>query len=312
MKRLLAIGAALVVGLTLLAPIALAADPPARTGRVLISTEGDVTVPAGDRADLVVVVGGTATVRGEVNTIVVVNGMALFDGATVESVIAAGSRVELTAGTVVLADIVELDSTVQMATGALVQGRISDLGSILIGIGGVLAGIAFLLWIGFALATIAAGLLLAGLAARQVRAAETLISHEPVNAFLVGLLGLIVTPIAAAALVATIVGAPLGIGILILLWPFVAFLGYLVAAIWVGDWILARSSPDPSRERPYLAAVVGVVVLGALALVPILAVVGLVASLLGFGAVVLLAWRTFRSGAALEGLPGRTPAPVAG
>ncbi len=105
-------------------------------------------------------------------------------------------------------------------------------------------------------------------------------------------------------------GAPLGLGILFGLWPLTAFLGYLVAAIWIGDWILRRTSPGTVRERPYLAAVIGILIMQLLAIIPF---VSGIASLFGFGAVLLLAWRTFRQGgvpAASVADPG-APAPLA-
>jgi sorbitol-specific phosphotransferase system component IIBC len=71
-----------------------------------------------------------------------------------------------------------------------------------------------------------------------------------------------------------------------------AFIGYLVAGIAIGDWIVGRLSPAVSRERPYLAAVVGLVVLE---LVGILPLVSAIATLFGYGAVLLLAWRTLRA-----------------
>jgi hypothetical protein len=65
------------------------------------------------------------------------------------------------------------------------------------------------------------------------------------------------------------------------------------------------------RERPYLAAVIGLLVLQALGLVPVLGIVSALASLFGFGAVVLLAWRTLRAGGGTHvSVAGPTPAPM--
>ena len=73
-------------------------------------------------------------------------------------------------------------------------------------------------------------------------------------------------------------------------WPAAAFAGYLVAGIWIGEWLLYRGSAA-RPERPYLAAVLGLVVLQLISIIPF---VGAIASLFGFGAVLLLAWRVFR------------------
>ena len=292
MRKLLGLGGALVLALGILVPVALAADGTLpHTGRVLLSVEGDVSVPAGEHADVVVVVNGHAAISGEVNTIVLVDGSADLIGATTESIVAFRSPVNLGPDSVVRGDVMTVDSLVHKEGNAQVQGTVRDMAMDLAGFGLVLASALFLLWIGFAIAAIAAGLLLAALAARQIRAAEALISHEPGQTILAGLVGLIVPMLVIGALFATIVGAPLAIGILIGLWPVVAFLGYLVAGIWIGDWVLGRMSPTTVRERPYLAAVIGIVILEIAGIFPLLP---FVAGLFGYGAVILLAWRTFR------------------
>jgi hypothetical protein len=158
----------------------------------------------------------------------------------------------------------------------------------------VLAPALFLLWIGFGLSTIVAALLLAALAARQVREAGRIISTDPLMTGLIGFLSVIAIPVAAILLMITIIGVPLGFGVLFAVMPMLAYAGYLTAAIWTGEWILHRTGPDVERERPFLAAVIGVVVLGALGLVPVLGLIVTVASLLGFGALVRLGFRTFR------------------
>jgi hypothetical protein len=312
MRSIIGIVGALIVAVLLLVPAVLAAEPLPNTGRVLISTEGDISVAAGQHADLVVVVNGTATIEGEVKTIVAVDGAAVLTGARTETVISIGSPVTLGDGTVVLGDVMVLDAVVERIGDAEVGGAVRDLQGELIGLGAVLAPALFLLWIGFGLATIAAGLLVAGLAARQVRAAEELISREPGTTVVAGLLAVVVIPVVALLLIVTVIGAPLGIGILIELWPLAAFLGYLVAGIWLGDWLLHRLQPAVARSRPFLPAVVGILLLQVLSLVPILALVAMIASLFGFGAVVLLAWRTVRSsGAPRPAVASAAPAPVA-
>jgi hypothetical protein len=97
----------------------------------------------------------------------------------------------------------------------------------------------------------------------------------------------------AVLAIVTIVGAPIGIALLIVVWPAAAYIGYLVAGIWIGDWLLARFRGSDPAGRPYLAAVVGLIVLMVIGLIPL---VGAVASLFGFGAVLLHGWRAFRAG----------------
>jgi hypothetical protein len=292
MRRLVTAAASLVLVFLFVAPVALAADPSMpHVGRVLISTGGDFTLPAGDQADAVVVMNGTATIEGQVNTVVIVDGVLNLDGATAETVVAIRSPLNLGTGTVVRGDVLKLDSLVTKSGNAAIDGEIRDIGSDLAGIGLFLIPVFFLLFIGFAISAIVGGLVLAALAARQVRAAEALISHEPGPVVISGLIGVFLPIVVIVGLFVTVVGAPLAVALLIGVWPVLALLGYLVAGIWLGDFLLERTSSRVDRERPYLAAVVGLVVLQVLAIFP---PIPMIASLFGYGAVLLLAWRVFR------------------
>lgn len=297
----------------ILVPTVAAADTLPHTGRVLVSIGGDLTVPAGERADAVIVVNGVATIAGEVNTVVVIDGTANLNGATAETVVAIRGPVNLGTGTVVSGDILKVDSVVTRYGNAQVGGSVRDVGVELVGLGFILGPALLLLALGFLLATLVAGLAAAGLAERQVRDAGDLISGEPGKTFLLGLGAAIVLPIIGILAVVTIVGAPLGIAFLVAVLPTAALIGYLVVAIWIGEFVLTRLRGSYRAERPYLASVVGIVILMVLSAVPL---VTAVASLFGFGSVVLLAWRTWRTGHAPGELPpavtqGMTGAPGA-
>ncbi len=310
MRRLTAVLSAIVLALFLFVPTALVAEPDLpHTGRVLVSTGGDVTVPAGDQADLVVVVQGHATIAGVVNTVLVVDGSAELSGARAETIVAVRSPVTVGAGTVVLGDVMQLDSVVTRAGDAQLLGAVRDLGLDMAGFGLLLGPLFIALYAGFALAAVAAALLVAALASRQVRAGEALIRHEPGSVVIAGLAGIFLPILIVTLLFVTVIGAPLGLGILLGLWPLAAFLGYLVAAIAVGEWIVGKLGSGARRERPYAAAVVGVLVLQVLAIWPVLS--GVVA-FVGFGAVVLLAWRTVRGRPVAAAFASPTPAPAAG
>lgn len=289
--RPMAILMGLVIGMFLLAPLAIAAEEMPHSGRILISTQGDITLPAGEQADLVMVTNGTAHIAGDANTVVVIDGVADLTGATAETVVLIRGEAALDGSSSVLGDIMTLDATVSADPAASIGGRIRDLAPEIAGIGFVLGSALVVLYLGFALAAIAAALLLAGLAARQVRSAEALIRREPLLTAGVGLLGMFVPIVFLVLLTVTVIGAPLAFGIAFGLWPLAAFIGYLVAGIAIGDWIVGRLSPGVTRERPYLAAVVGLVVLEVVGILP---VVSGIATLFGYGAVLLLAWRTLR------------------
>lgn len=297
--------------LLLVVPVAFAADPRPADGGALMAFGEDVTFPAGGTTDLVLVINGTATVQGDAKVVIAIGGEAILQGATVETVVAVNSPVQVAAGSSITGDIATLDpGTVSVASGATVAGGIRDMTPQLLGLGAVLAPAVLLLFVGFVLVTLVAGLALAGLAARQVRAAETLISREPGPVLLSGLVGIFLPLLVVAILFVTVIGIPLAVALLVAVWPLVAYLGYLVAGIWIGDWILARTSPEVVRERPYLASVIGLLLLQVLSILP---PVTAIASLFGYGAVLLLAWRVFRGTptAAAPTLQGVTPAPMA-
>ncbi len=308
MRRIASIAAALAVAFLILVPAAIAADPSPGGDQVLVAVNGDVTLPADQTADVVVVVKGTAHIAGIARTVVVVEGTAVVDGARIDNLWAIRSTVELQPGTVVTGDVMTLDATVHKVGDAAVQGAVTEITPAIIAMGAVLAPVAILFWFGLGLATLVAGLFLAGLAGRQVRQTELLISREPVPVLLVGIAGLILVQTVAVLLMISIVGAPLGLGMLFGVWPFVAFLGYLVAGVWVGDWVLARLQPGTVRERPYLASVVGLVLLQVLGLIPIVGLISAIASLFGFGAVLLAGWRTLRGPG--TPMPTGMPAPA--
>ena len=300
MKRLLLILTTVALVMGLAAPAVLAAEPSAsHRGQVLIAFNGNVTVQSGDQADAVLVTGGTATILGHVDSLVVLNGSAVLQGATVRDVFVTGGTVTLGAGTTVTGDVRTINATVTQDPSAVVGGSVRAADADVVGFAWAIVPAIILLMLGFALVTIVAGLALAGLASRQVRSAEALIRTEPVETILVGLGGLVLIPLVAILSMVTIIGAPLGLVILLMVWPAAAYAGYLIAGIWIGEWLLYRNSAT-RPDRPYLAATIGLVVLQIAGIIPFVVPI---ASLLGFGAVLLFAWRTLRQ-------PGPRPIPA--
>jgi hypothetical protein len=305
MRRLAAlVGAGLLIA-AIGAPVALAADDTLpHSGRVLMAFDGDISVPAGEQADVVLVVKGDADIAGTVNVLTVIDGTATVHGATVEDIAVISGTVDLQDGTTVLGNVRSIESTVTQAPGVEIAGDIKGLDADLFAFGMVIGPAILLFVLGLALASVVAGLLLAAVAARQVRAAERVIATEPLKAFGVGLLGVIVIPILAIVAIVTIVGAPLGLGVLLGFLPLLAFAGFLVAGIFVGEEILG-SRKEPETQHPYRGALLGIVLLQIVGVVPVVGgLVTAVASLLGFGAILLLAWRIVRG-------TGETTAPQA-
>lgn len=305
MKKVLALVGALAFTLAMTG-ITYAADGFEDSGRVLFAFGGDIDVAAGEQADAVVVISGDARISGTVTTLIIADGTATTtSGALLDSITVFNGTADLASGTTVRGDVNRFNSDVNRAEGVQVGGSVRDLTSDVASFGLFLGAAAILLWIGFAVATILVGLLVAGLAARQVRLATGLISHEPGKTFLVGLLAILVPPILAVIAFVTIIGIPASLGLLLVLWPITAFIGYMVAAIWLGEWLLGRSNRAPA-ERPYMAAIVGLAVAFVLGFIPLISAV---ISIFGLGAVVLAAWRTLRRGTAPE-VPQMQPSPA--
>ena len=300
MRRLFAVAATVAILILALAPAALAADTVSWTGRgAVISVDGTVDVPAGQTVDAVVVVNGTATVEGTVNSVVVVHGTATLTGASVHNLVVADGTANLGPGTTVTGDIATLRGDVLRDPSAVVTGRTTSLDANLAALAFALIPVLIVVWVGVYLAMVVAGLVLAAFGARQTRAAEDLITRKPGQTLAAGLVATIALPVAFGLLTATVIGAPIGLAMLLIGLPLLAFAGWLVAAVWVGDWLLGRRGTREA-EHPYRASVLGVVVLAVAGILPF---VSAIATLFGVGAVVLAAWSGFRPDAP-------APAPV--
>ena len=145
----------------------------------------------------------------------------------------------------------------------------------------------FVAYLGFVITALVIAVALAALAARQVRATQTLMRERSGAVIVAGLVGLIGLPLAAALVMVTIVGIPLGLTMLLGVLPLLYVGGYLVVAIWIGEWLLGQAG-RPAESRPIAAAIVGTLVVGVISLVPF---VGGLVGFFGFGAVMLQLWQ---------------------
>ena len=312
MKRLAGLFGAILLVAAFGAPVVLAADEELpTTGRVLMAFGGDISVPAGEQADVVFVANGDADIAGTVNTLTVIDGNATLRAATVEHVFIISGSLALEDGSTVLGDVRSIESTVTQAEGTEIAGEIKGVDAELIALGAFLGPALLLFAIGLLLASLAAGLLLVAVGTRQVRAAEQVIATEPLKVFGTGLFAAILIPIVAIVAIVTIVGAPLGLGILLGALPLLAFVGFLVGGIFLGEELLGTRK-EPAAARPYRGALLGIVLLQVIGLVPFVGgLATAVASILGLGAILLLGWRTARgTGAGQAATPMSAPAPI--
>lgn len=314
MRRLfaVAVSAAILLAFSATAAFATAAfatEPTAPAGSVIVSVNGSLDVPTDQHLVAVVVIDGTARIRGDVDTVVVAGGSATLVGATVGTIYVVDGTADLGAGTTVLRDVRTLRSTVTQATGSQVGGSVTALDSDLAALAMLMIPVLIVLFLGIGIAGIAAALLVAAFGARQVREVEALISRRPGHVLVAGIAGMVVLPLLGFLLVLTVIGAPTGFALLFVLLPALAFLGWIVAAIWIGDWLVAGTRGSREAGHPYLAAVIGVIVLTIVGIIPL---VTAIATLFGFGGLLLAAWRSLRPETAqLERAGTPQPAPSA-
>ncbi|HZW00494.1 MAG TPA: proline-rich domain-containing protein [Candidatus Deferrimicrobium sp.] len=268
--------------------------PAATNGSVMVGVQNDVSLAVGEETDAVFIVDGMARIEGSARALVAIDSDVIISGtgASVESVLAIGGTLDLADGATVK-DLAYVGTTPTIAPTATVTGEITnietDLADFAAFLIAALAIVAFFVFIGWMLAVLISALLLVAFGTDQARRAAANIGGDVLKTLVVGLLMLIVPWIVIVLLGITIVGIPLAIG-LGLMWGFIAFLGYLVVGLWIGERVLSRSR---RAARPYGAAFLGVLILMLVSWIPFVSTIVL---WFGLGAVTLAGWRTMRSG----------------
>jgi hypothetical protein len=142
---------------------------------------------------------------------------------------------------------------------------------------------------GLVLAAVVFAALFPGVATASARAIRT----APWTSLGLGFAVLVATPVAGALLIATLVGAPVGVALLAL-YGVALLAGVLVGATWLGALPTRLFRLGPSRGRVLVAGLVGVAVLAVLQFVPIVgALVLAVTLILGLGGLVLHGYRRY-------------------
>lgn len=255
-------------------------------GGVVVRTDGDVTVPAGEERVLAVVVNGDLNVEGRVGTAIVVKGAAEFSGADVDEIVAFESRIVLQDTTTVSYNVQLVDSQLETGEASRVLGRVQEGARHQIFRGFWIFG--GLVAIGYALAMIFGSVIAATVAPHSVRVAGQALRDEPLKVLVWTLGAWVLLPLSAVFAIPTVVGIPMGVGMFLFVLPTLAFLGYLVTAIRLGDWIVGGFTKSVEQPRPYFAAVAGTFTLLILGLLPLVGGwIPVVAGALGSGAVLL-------------------------
>ena len=255
--------------------------------------DGDLTVREGESVDSAVVISGNVQVDGTIQDfLMVIDGDAEISGRVDGDIVAISSTIDLTADAVIDGDINLIDSDLNQAPGSQVLGDVNDEFEIH---WWVFLIINFVFWIGMTIAVLIFGLLLVAVAPRQAANAAATMTADPGWSILSAAIAFIGVPIAAIITFVTVIGVPLGVGVLAFMLPAIWFVGYLVGGLMLGTLIYSQATGRVRGNR-YLAVVTGLAIIQLFALVPFLGI--LVAILMGFwgaGAVVLLAWRSFRA-----------------
>src|SRR5436190_24098361 len=121
MRRIFIVLAGIVLALVVAAPV-LAADPKPSGASVLMAFNGDITVEPNEQVDVVMVTDGTASIAGEVKTVVVMGGTANLTGATVDTIAAIGGSVSVDGASAVTRDVPTLAPVVQGHPAASLGG----------------------------------------------------------------------------------------------------------------------------------------------------------------------------------------------
>ena len=292
---------ALIAGLVLaLLPMAVDAEDGDERG-FLLRIDGDVTIGSDEIAGSVVVINGNATIDGTVrNTLVVIEGTATVRGTVEGDITVISGDLDLRSGSTVK-DVHLVRSDLTQAGGATITGDLNRRQNFVFrGFGAVFS---ILFWFGMTIALIAAGLFFAAVGGRQLKTASRALTQEVGYSILGAVIVWVGVPIAAVLIMITLVGLPLGIGMLLFLLPALWVLGYIALATRLGMALVGYAGRTPG-DHPYTPVAIGLIVLQLLVIVPVLGfLIAGVGGLWGAGGIALVAYRAARSGPA-------TPAPA--
>ena len=322
-RRLLLAGALGVsmVGL-LVAPAMAGEDRPFRDRDRRVSLSGGVVVAANERIDGVVIsfdgdvringvvdndvyVGrGDLVVTGTVNDdVVVLRGDAIITGRVKGDLVVIDGRAIVREGATVDGDV---ESGDRAEVAGTVEGEVNDVDVDSL-VGGVVLGLLAFLWLSITIAVAVLGLLFVTLFPRAADAAVAAGQERVGASFGWGALIGIVGPILGFAIVSTILGIPLGIGVLGVL-GIVGLLGYVTACFVLGR-LMVKGTTSGARIGAFFA---GFGIFRVVAIIPGVGfLVGFLASIFGIGAITLAAWRSGRASGPRPAVGPAAPAPPA-
>nr|PZN65681.1 MAG: hypothetical protein DIU58_06765 [Sphaerobacter thermophilus] len=278
--------------LALLPGVALAQEP--GDDDFLLRVNSQLTVPPDDTVETVMVINAQGTFDGVIeNSAVVINGNAVVNGVINGDLTVINGQADLRDGARVR-NVALVNSTINQAPGAQVTGQVTRTTATFNPWDFTAAWL--VLWLGMTLLVVIGGLIFAAIGGRQLSAAGEFLATRPGPVILAALIIGIGLPILGVIAFPTIIGIPFGIAVFLVLLPAIWVIGYLIAGTTVGAALLKAFGNRTSAEHPYLAAVVGLVILQIIGLVPFIG--GLIVALAGMygaGGAPLPAWQGFRT-----------------
>ena len=270
------------LALVLLFPGVAAAND--RDDDTIVVITGGATVAEGETVDGVVVVDGPVRIDGTVDgDVFVVSGDTEISGEVTGEVTVLAEPAGINSGARIGGDLRYGDEEPEIASGAQIDGETSDEDWSDLGPAGFIGWAVF--WFALALSSLALGLLLLLIAPRAADAAYRQARDGAWESAAAGLAIFILLPILAVLALATLVGLPLGLGVLLALLPLGA-IAYVTTL-----WVVGRALVKPPRGR-VLAFLAGWAIFSALLLVPVLGILAwLAATVFGLGVLGMALWR---------------------
>lgn len=270
------------LALVLLFPGVAAAND--RDDDTIVVITGGATVAEGETVDGVVVVDGPVRIDGTVDgDVFVVSGDTEISGEVTGDVTVLAEPAVINSGARIGGDLRYGDEEPEIASGAQIDGETSDEDWSDLGPAGFIGWAVF--WFALALSSLALGLLLLLIAPRAADAAYRQARDGAWESAAAGLAIFILLPILAVLALATLVGLPLGLGVLLALLPLGA-IAYVTTL-----WVVGRALVKPPRGR-VLAFLAGWAIFSALLLVPVLGILAwLAATVFGLGVLGMALWR---------------------
>ena len=273
----------------------------AATDHVVIT--GGAVVAPGQTAGDVIVIDGTVTIAGYVTgDVVSVSGPIRLTGRVDGDVIAVSDRAVLGPRARVGGDLRYGDERPRLAPGAKVAGEISneDWADAAGGWGWVSA---FAWWLAVSVSTLIVGVLLVWLAPGALYAAARAVDEHLGATIGWGVAIAIGAPLLAVLALVTLVGIPFGVGLLL------AAIPVLLVAYTTTAWVVGRRVLRNRSQSPWAMLLAGWGILRLTALIPVVGgLVGLVATVLGLGALTVALWRARTPNAPAAPAPSRPAA----